>query len=67
MSLYTTTTYITTDLNLAAFLMALEQPLRGVSREGPRCVFSFPSAARELARNFYANAAVAARSEDGAG
>jgi len=53
--------YATTDLSLAAFLLARGQPLDGVSREGPRCVFSFPDAARELAPSFYASATVPAR------
>ena len=57
----TTTTYTTSDLNLAAFLMTQGQPLEGVSRDGPRLVFSFPAQARAVTPGYYSGATVQAR------
>ncbi len=54
-------TFQTTDLNLAAFLMARGHALVGVARDGPRRVFGFPETARDEAQGFYANATVPAR------
>jgi hypothetical protein len=54
--------YQTSDLSLAAFLMAQGHPLTRV--EGPRGgqrVFVFPAAGRDLAGAYYTGASVPAR------
>ena len=54
--------YSTTDLALAAFLVALGHPLLSVGRhEGYRRVFRFPQVASEVAATFYRNAHVPGR------
>ena len=54
--------YSTTDLALAAFLVALGHPLLSVGgQEGHRRVFWFPQAANEVAETFYRNAHVPGR------
>ena len=57
-----TDSYSTTDLNLAAFLMARGLPLlRTESAGGMRKVFWFGPEARDLAAEFYQDATVPAR------
>ena len=54
--------YSTTDLALAAFLVALGHPLLSVGgQEGHRRVFCFPQGANEVAATFYRNAHVPGR------
>mgnify|MGYP003578169235 CR=1 FL=1 len=59
---YSTEHHSTTDLSCAAFLMARGHPLLRTERQpSGRCVFTFPTTAREDAQAFYAGAVVPAR------
>src|SRR5215813_11501465 len=53
-------THQTTDLNLAAFLLAQGHPLAEVQGTGLRRVFHFPKAAATDAKRFYQGATVPA-------
>lgn len=53
--------YETTDLNLAAFLMAKQFPLFAVGgAKGGKRVFVFPSPARNVAMSYYSRAEIVA-------
>lgn len=45
--------YATSDLGVAAYLLACELPLLRVDHEGDRAAFVFPETAQTVARLFY--------------
>jgi len=53
--------YLTSDLNLAAYLLALDYPLRGLNGPPGQRAFTFANVAEKDVEAFYAGAKVDAR------
>jgi hypothetical protein len=57
----TTTEHRTSDLSLAAYLLARGYPLLGTGGDARRRVFAFPAGVEDDAKAYYAGASVGAR------